>query len=195
MYAEATAYALLWSVASTLIILLNKRVMASPSSGGLGFAYPMTLTFLGTAFSAGAAAAVLGASSLKKRAGERKATANGIGWRKYLLGVVPCSCCAAVTLVFGNAAYETLNVSFIQMLKAATPLFTMAVSFLILGKDPLTGASITRCRAAADPLHSLWASFESVGYMYTESDAYRLTSTACGTISHHQSSARHRSSR
>ena len=128
----AVAYALAWSVASTLIILLNKRVMAPPSAGGLGFAFPMTLTFLGAAFSSAAAAAALAASAVARPAGARR----GIGWAAYVRGVVPCSCCAAVTLVSGNAAYATLSVSFIQMLKAATPLFTLAVSFLLLGSDP-----------------------------------------------------------
>ena len=65
----AAAYALAWSVASTLIILLNKRVMAPPSAGGLGFAFPMTLTFLGAAFSSAAAAAALAASAVARPAG------------------------------------------------------------------------------------------------------------------------------
>jgi len=41
--------------------------------------------------------------------------------------VVPVGVCQALTLAMGNAAYIYLTVSFIQMLKAATPIFVLAI--------------------------------------------------------------------
>lgn len=44
--------------------------------------------------------------------------------------VVPVGACQALTLALGNAAYLYLTVSFIQMLKAFTPVVVLAIGIL-----------------------------------------------------------------
>jgi hypothetical protein len=48
----------------------------------------------------------------------------------YLQNVVPVGVCQAATLALGNSVYMFLTVSFIQMLKAFTPVMVLAVGVL-----------------------------------------------------------------
>lgn len=133
-------------VASSGLILLNKDLMAS------GFHYPMALRWgegrtekmhrffsvlffarptipsssfsaLGMTFSSVASflcCRVLGIVDCRPGAFTR---------RTYLTRVVPVGLLMAATLHFGNVVYLYLTVSFIQMLKALTPVVTMAALF------------------------------------------------------------------
>jgi drug/metabolite transporter (DMT)-like permease len=55
---------------------------------------------------------------------------NKVSLKIYLSKVVPISICFASSLTFGNKAYIYLSVSFIQMLKAFTPVAVLLLSFL-----------------------------------------------------------------
>ena len=101
-------------VASSFLILLNKDLLAS------GFHYPMALSALGMSFSGVASFAccrVLGVVQYRP---------GIISRRAYVTRVVPVGLLMAATLHFGNVVYLYLTVSFIQMLKALTPVVTMA---------------------------------------------------------------------
>lgn len=48
----------------------------------------------------------------------------------HIQNVVPVGICQALTLALGNAAYLYLTVSFIQMLKAFTPVVVLAIGII-----------------------------------------------------------------
>ena len=107
---------LAWAAASSALIFMNKRIMVD-----VGFAYPLTLTCAGQFVSAACAA-----------------TAAAVGlWRPplgpppplsvFLTHLLPVCACAAGTLYFGNAAYLSISVAFIQMLKVTVPALTLAL--------------------------------------------------------------------
>ena len=52
-------------------------------------------------------------------------------WNFYMYKIFPISFCVSSTLVTGNLVYLYLSVSFIQMLKAFTPVLTLIVSYLL----------------------------------------------------------------
>lgn len=177
-------YALAWSISSSMIIIVNKHIMMLPislsstsstttitttitrcaiGSGrtcGLGFTYPITLTFMGTAFSAIASTFVLSVEKIytnnylcgtdlktsisykfKGRKQQLKRSylrSAGIGWHIYTTAIVPAAICSAITLVTGNYTYKFLSVSFIQMLKAFTPVVTMCIGMIIIDNGAFT---------------------------------------------------------
>jgi drug/metabolite transporter (DMT)-like permease len=55
---------------------------------------------------------------------------NKVSIRVYLTKILPISLCFALSLTFGNKAYIYLSVSFIQMLKAFTPVSVLLLSFI-----------------------------------------------------------------
>ena len=59
----------------------------------------------------------------------------------YLQNVVPVGICQAATLALGNSVYMFLTVSFIQMLKAFTPVMVLAVGvlFQVEASEPRVG--------------------------------------------------------
>jgi drug/metabolite transporter (DMT)-like permease len=146
---KTIAYTLAWMSASSSLIMLNKHILsdlgvrsgsANPfasssllGAGGLAlsnrytahaaspqFHYPLTLCSLGAGFSsfcAIMAVHVLQVSSLT----------TPITRDFYFRRVFPIGAFAAATLSLGNIAYLYLSVSFIQILKAATPVMTSVV--------------------------------------------------------------------
>ena len=157
-------YALCWGISSSAIIIINKKIMM-PAVGcdhelrnndggehvcGLGFAYPMTLTLMGMVFSACASAVALSAKKMyyryfcksRKQAHVENTkyskSHESLGWCLYITAIVPASAFSAMTLVSGNSAYQYLSVSFIQMLKAFTPVVTMIVSIAIIDRGRIS---------------------------------------------------------
>lgn len=51
---------------------------------------------------------------------------------------MPVGVCGALTLAFGNAVYLHLSVSFIQMLKAFTPVVVLAIGIVFGIEKPET---------------------------------------------------------
>jgi drug/metabolite transporter (DMT)-like permease len=113
----AAALSLLaWALASSALIFMNKRIMVD-----VGFAYPLALTGAGQLVSAACAAAACRAGLWRPRLGPPPPLST------VLTRLLPVCACAAGTLYCGNAAYLTLSVAFIQMLKVLMPALTLAV--------------------------------------------------------------------
>ncbi len=112
--AAALGALLAWTGFSSTLIVLNKRVMVD---GGFGF--PLALTGLGQLVSAALAwgAAGVGLAPPLGRPPASLAEAARLA---------PAVLCSAGTLYFGNAAYLSLSVSFIQILKVLMPAATLA---------------------------------------------------------------------
>ena len=106
----AVVSAMFFCVASSTIIMLNKWIISV-----LGFRFPMTLSLLGMVFSLMCSATLTKLTTLSTRNVEITA-------RFCLLRAAPIGLLTALTLYFGNLAYVDLSVSFLQMLKASTPL-------------------------------------------------------------------------
>ena len=107
-----------WMVASSLLILLNKVILTD-----YGFPYPITLSGMGMLFSCLMSQFVvrgLGVESPKPE----------VDWEFWVKKILPIGFLAALALTFGNMAYLSLSVSFIQMLKSFTPVMTLVLSLL-----------------------------------------------------------------
>ncbi|MEW5316001.1 MAG: hypothetical protein WDW38_007395 [Sanguina aurantia] len=102
---------LLWMLASSLLIILNKQIYV------MGFRFPFFVTGMGQAFSA-AAGLALGRLKLLTLRPVPSA-------RTFATKLLPIVLCSTGTMYFGNAAYLTLSVAFIQILKAFTPGLTL----------------------------------------------------------------------
>ncbi|CAD7700494.1 unnamed protein product [Ostreobium quekettii] len=117
--AACVAASIGWMLASTALILLNKHLMVTD-----GFKYPMALSGMGMVFSSLASflcCRVFRVVSMK---------ASGmVTMTFYLQRILPVGLFMAATLLFGNMVYFYLTVSFIQMLKAFTPVITMVFLF------------------------------------------------------------------
>jgi len=102
------------------LIFLNRYIMKE-----LKFAYPMSLSGLGLVFSSVISfilVKVWGVCELKY--------ANVVDTKFYLTRIVPVGLGGVLTLNFGNRVYLHLSVSLIQMLKAFTPVMTLAMMYL-----------------------------------------------------------------
>ena len=113
-----------WMLASSALILLNKDLLAG------GFHYPMALSALGMSFSAVASFICCRVINVVD------ARRGVITPRAYATRVLPVGLLMAATLHFGNVVYLYLTVSFIQMLKALTPVVTMAALFAARLESP-----------------------------------------------------------
>ena len=118
--ALSAIYALLaWSAASAALVFMNKRLLVDA-----GFKYPFALTGAGQLVSAAAAVAA-------SRSGLWRGMPIGPLPRPFGAAVAalgPSVLCSAATLYFGNAAYLTLSLTFIQMLKVLMPAFTQSAA-------------------------------------------------------------------
>ncbi|KAL1527827.1 hypothetical protein AB1Y20_009209 [Prymnesium parvum] len=107
----------LFCVASSAIIMANKWIISN-----LGFTFPMTLSLMGMIFSFVAAAIICYATPW--------VPCQPVDHKFCLLRAAPIGLFTALTLYFGNLAYEDLSVSFLQMLKASTPIAVMVLMYL-----------------------------------------------------------------
>ena len=112
--ATALAALLAWTAASSALIVLNKRVMVD---GGFGF--PLALTGAGQLVSAALAWGAAGSGLAPPLGPAPRSVADAAR-------LAPAVFCSAGTLYFGNAAYLSLSVSFIQILKVLMPAATLA---------------------------------------------------------------------
>lgn len=125
-YLAVTAASLGWMIVSSTLILLNKDLMVVD-----GFKYPMTLSGMGMGFSAVASFMACRLFRIVPMKAGTTVTAN-----YYVQRIVPVGFFMAVTLHFGNLVYMHLTVSFIQMLKAFTPVITMVFLFIARLEQP-----------------------------------------------------------
>ncbi|DBA82230.1 TPA: hypothetical protein ACH3X2_000503 [Trebouxia sp. C0005] len=114
----AVVACLVYMTISSALIVLNQQLMNED-----GFRYPMALSGLGMGFSA--VASYIACNVLRVVEIKRKMT-----MRFYMLRIMPVGLFMALTLHFGNTVYLYLTVSFIQMLKAFTPIATMVALFV-----------------------------------------------------------------
>jgi drug/metabolite transporter (DMT)-like permease len=111
-------YTLAWMAASSALIFVNKVIMVDH-----GFRFPFALTAMGQ----GASVLLALAASLLGFAPLRPPPSAEVAITKLL----PVAASFAASLFLGNVAYLGLSVAFINMLKAATPLVTLAVGLAL----------------------------------------------------------------
>lgn len=112
-----------WMSVSSGLILLNKDLLSN------GFPYPMALSGLGMSFSG--VASFVCCKVLKIVDAQRKVSLSFFAKK-----ILPVGLFMALTLHFGNLVYLYLTVSFIQMLKAFTPIITMLALFIARLETP-----------------------------------------------------------
>jgi drug/metabolite transporter (DMT)-like permease len=146
----------LWVCLSSSVILSNKFILTEA-----GFPFPVTLTFWHQGLSS-VLAWFLHAS--KFEGAERKR----LGWKNYFIYVMPIGLIFGPILWFGNAAYLTLSVSFVQMVKAFMPALVYFAGILFrlqqFSSSKLVVMSIIiagTCLASYGEL-----SFDAVGFSY-----------------------------
>jgi drug/metabolite transporter (DMT)-like permease len=98
---------------SCSVILFNKYLYTGT------FAHPLTLTSVHMGFASVATAGLRAAGRLPVPA---------LGWAFYARNVVPIGVLFALSLGTSNLAAQLLSVSFIQMVKALTPMLTLAIA-------------------------------------------------------------------
>jgi hypothetical protein len=103
----------LWLTMSMVVILFNKFLFMGP------FKHPLTLCTIHMCFISCATQILsrMGALSIPQ-----------VGWTFYAKNIVPLGAMYALSLSCSNYAAMRLTVSFIQMIKAVTPMMTLAVS-------------------------------------------------------------------
>jgi len=116
--AHTLFYASLWMFCSVSMILFNKAILSS-----YDFPFPMFLTTWH----------MLSATVLTQILAAKTDLLPGVKENKVDLGVLlrqilPVAACFAASLVCSNHAYIYLSVSYIQMLKACTPVVVLALS-------------------------------------------------------------------
>lgn len=102
----------MWMSLSITLILFNKFLYISV------FRHPLSLTAVHMIFMT-CVTQVLSLSG--------KLNIPQLGWRFYTTSILPLSVTFAISLASSNIAAQRLSVSFIQMIKAVTPLMTLAV--------------------------------------------------------------------
>eukprot|EP00755_Sulcionema_specki_P004702 Sspe_Gene.4615::Locus_1519_Transcript_1_1_Confidence_1.000_Length_1045::g.4615::m.4615 len=135
------------------LIVVNKEIMDR------GFRYPITLSCLGQMTVALYAIFMVKTGRIDLRE-ESKELLAGWNWYKRCL---PVGVCKAATLSFGNAVYLYLNMGFIQMLKAFSPVLILTLAAVLridYPKPAVTGsvlaiAFFTACTVVSEPRGSL----------------------------------------
>jgi len=115
---EAIVACILQMATGSSFIFLNERIMKA-----VGFPFPMMLSFIGFFGSTIISMALVWS-------GRVKANQNNIrmlDFNSTSIKVLMLSLFVTMSVVLGMAAYLYLSVSFIQMLKATTPVMTMAI--------------------------------------------------------------------
>ncbi|GAA5984750.1 hypothetical protein JCM11641_002173 [Rhodosporidiobolus odoratus] len=111
-----------WIATSSAVILQNKYILSD-----LGFRHPVALTTIHVLFQTIATRLLRKYTSLVDKAKELEAT--GVMNREaFLRKIVPVGLLFSASLVLSNWVYLRLSVSFIQMIKAFTPVSVLLVS-------------------------------------------------------------------
>lgn len=113
-----------WITCGISMIMFNKAILST-----WGFRFPCFLTMWHCIFS------TILTQILARTTDLFPAVKKGVMTKGILISrLVPMSMCFAVGLVFGNATYRYLSVSFIQMLKACTPV-PLLLMYFMAGKE------------------------------------------------------------
>ncbi|GAA5875873.1 hypothetical protein JCM3774_001108 [Rhodotorula dairenensis] len=118
----AWVYIVAWIATSSAVILQNKYILSD-----LGFRHPVALTTIHLAFQTIATRILRKYTTMVDKAKELEAT--GVMNRDaFLRKIVPVGLLFSASLVLSNWVYLRLTVSFIQMIKAFTPVSVLLVS-------------------------------------------------------------------
>lgn len=123
---HASVYVIIWISLSSSVILFNKWILST-----LGFKYPILLTAWHLTF-ATIMTQIL-ARTTKLLDGRKKVAMTG---KVYLRAIVPIGLFFSLSLICGNLTYLYLSVSFIQMIKATTPVAVLLATWA-LGVEPV----------------------------------------------------------
>ena len=165
----------LYMAAGPTLILLNKNIMSDHD-----FKYPITLSGLGMV-----AASLVSWSAIRFGGAPCKPEVYElISSKKWFTHCLPVGICKAATLTAGTATYMYLNVGFIQMLKAFSPVVVLVTSSFLKVEAPRGGvvlAVVLICSGTAftcgyDPsagvvglsLHAAAAVTEAVNLVLTQ---------------------------
>ena len=119
MATQAWMFIVFWISISCTMILFNKAVLSS-----LDFPFPMFLTTWHMILASILTQIMSKTTSMLPGVQEKKVDANVMQGQ-----ILPVSLCFAVSLVLSNKSYIYLSVSYIQMLKAFTPVAVLIFSF------------------------------------------------------------------
>ncbi|KAK9245294.1 triose-phosphate transporter family-domain-containing protein [Lipomyces tetrasporus] len=117
---SSTAIVLVWITISSSVILFNKAILYNSR-----FPFPIFLTTCHLVFSA------LATQILSKTTNVYSPQSLEISQTVYFRRIVPIAIFYSLALVCSNQAYMYLNISFIQMLKATTPVAVFIVSYIL----------------------------------------------------------------
>ncbi|BFZ64678.1 hypothetical protein YB2330_005830 [Saitoella coloradoensis] len=112
-------YVAIWIGFSSSVILFNKYILST-----LSFPFPVTLTALHLLFATLATRLLAHTTSLLDSRHE-----SVMDWKQWSRRVLPIGVAFTASLIFSNQAYLWLSVSFIQMLKATTPVVVLLTSW------------------------------------------------------------------
>lgn len=114
-------YITVWISLSSSVILFNKWILATAK-----FDYPIFLTTWHLAFAT--LMTQIMARTTTMLDSRKKVPMTG---RVYLRAIVPIGLFFSLSLIFGNLTYLYLSVSFIQMLKATTPVAVLLATWAL----------------------------------------------------------------
>ncbi|RKO85953.1 TPT-domain-containing protein, partial [Blyttiomyces helicus] len=121
-------YLAVWFLFSTTLIFTNRYVLVE-----LGFSFPLTLTTWH----------LINATVFTRLLRKYSSLLDGVSavedqmtWNQWAKSVLPIGALFSLALATGNYAYLYLSVSFIQMLKSATPVAILLMSWTFRTEDP-----------------------------------------------------------
>ncbi|CZT04228.1 related to triose phosphate/3-phosphoglycerate/phosphate translocator [Rhynchosporium agropyri] len=114
-------YVAVWISLSSSVILFNKWILST-----LGFAYPILLTSWHLIFATIMTQIMARTTTLLD--GRKTVKMTG---KVYLRAIVPIGVFFSLSLICGNLTYLYLSVSFIQMLKAFTPVAVLVAGWIL----------------------------------------------------------------
>lgn len=113
--AQMLLYLTIFALSGPLLIMSNKYVLSD-----IGFAFPLSLSFLTLTFSWAVCWVAIRIGFVDFRHKDM------VDRKFYMTNILPIGALSAGTIVLGMASYLFLTVSFVQMLKAFTPVMTLA---------------------------------------------------------------------
>ncbi|KAI9683367.1 MAG: hypothetical protein M1829_005439 [Trizodia sp. TS-e1964] len=118
---HSSVYVIVWITLSSSVILFNKWILHS-----LNFQYPIILTTWHLVFATCMTQILARTTTLLD--GRKTVKMTG---RVYLRAILPIGFFFSLSLICGNVAYLYLSVSFIQMLKATTPVAVLVAGWTL----------------------------------------------------------------
>ena len=118
-YLVTSFYCLIYLLVGPALIIVNKKILKD-----VGFGYPMMVSGLGQLSSAVCSFLFIRVFKLTTLT-----CAAQVTWPFYLRNMMVVGGATAASLCFGNAGYLFLTISFVQILKAFTPVFVVAMLY------------------------------------------------------------------